>query len=181
MYLRKLVHLSGAAFAFIAWLSPHLAVLGIVAGIVAFFVLEEVKHWAGAPWLSSLYRDGERAGIAYEPLLYFVSIASLLLTSLFYLPSACYAAIIVLTVGDSVAGLVGRPLGKHKLPYGKKTWEGTAAGFVAATAIGFLFAGPLAIAGAAAGMAAEAYTHRLENLSIALAAFLAMAILILIL
>jgi dolichol kinase len=181
MYLRKLVHLSGAAFVLIAWFSPILASLGIAAGLIAFFTLEAVKLGAGVPWLWSLYREDERAGIAYEPLLYLASIALLLLVSLFFLPSACYAAIIVLTVGDGVAGLAGRLPGKHKLPYCTKTWEGTVAGFVLAAAAGFLIAGPVAVAGAAAGMAAEAYTRRFENLSVALAAFLAMAILSLIL
>ncbi len=177
MQLRKLVHLSGAAFALLAWFNPYLAITGIAAGIAAFLALEAIKHSPAAAWSSLLYRDGERSGIAYEPLLYLLSIASLLLISLFFQPSACYAAIVVLTVGDSIAGIAGRALGKHGVPGSKKTWEGTLAGFIAASAVGFLFAGPLALAGAAAGMAAEAYAHRLENLSVALAAFLAMAIL----
>jgi dolichol kinase len=180
MYLRKLVHLSGAAFAIIAWFSPVIAAMGIATGLIVFFTLEAVKLAGAAPWLWSLYREDERAGIAYEPLSYLVAIGSLLLISLFFLPSACYAAIVVLTLGDGIAGLLGRAVGKHPLPYSKKTWEGTAAGFVLAAAAGFLFAGPLAIAGAAAGMAAEAYSRRLENISVALAAFLAMAALSLI-
>ena len=174
MYLRKLVHLSGAAFALVASFNPYVAVAGFAAGLLAFAALEAVKK-PGAPWPPALYRDGERDGIASEPLLYLLSIAALLVISLFFLPAACYAAIVVLAVGDGVAGLVGGALGKHRLPYGRKTWEGTAAGFIAAAAAGFLFAGPLAIAGAAAGMAVEAYAHGFENLSIALAAFLAMA------
>ncbi len=177
MQLRKLVHLSGAGFALLAWFNPYLAMAGIAAGVVAFLALEAGKHRMSVPWLSTLYRDGERSGIAREPLLYLLSIASLLLISLFFLPSACYAAIVVLTVGDSIAGIAGRAFGKHGLPGSKKTLEGTLAGFIAASAVGFLFAGPLALAGAAAGMAAEAYAHRLENLSVALAAFLAMAVL----
>lgn len=177
MYLRKLVHLSGAAFAFIAWLNPYLAVIGITAGLIAFFVLEALKHGINIPLLPSLYRDGERSAIAYEPLIYLASIASLLLISLFFLPQACYTAIIVLTLGDGVAGIVGRALGKHKLPHSEKSWEGSLAGLAVAATVGIFFAGPLAIAGAAAGMAAEAYSQRLENLSVALSAFLAMAIL----
>jgi dolichol kinase len=148
MQIRKLVHLSGAVFPVIAWFSPYLAVVGIAAGIVAFFALEAFKYGAGAPWMSLLYRDGERAGIANEPLLYLVSIASLLLISLFFLPSACYAAIVVLAVGDGIAGVVGKAFGKHKVPYGKKTWEGTAA-----------------------------YARRFENISVAASSFIVMAIL----
>jgi dolichol kinase len=114
--LRKIVHLSGAAFAFIAWLNPLLATMGIAAGLTVFFTLEAVKLGAGVPWLWSLYREDERAGIAYEPLLYLVSIALLLVVSLFFLPSACYAAIVVLAVGDGVAGIAGGAIRRGRAP-----------------------------------------------------------------
>jgi len=91
--------------------------------------------------------------------------------------SACYAAIIVLTIGDGMAAVAGKSFGKRKLPYSEKTWIGSLTGFALAASFGFIIAGPLAIAGAAAGMAVEGYSHRLENLLIASSAFLAMAIL----
>ncbi len=177
MQLRKLVHLSGAVFPAIAWFSPFLAIMAITAGVVAFIAMEAIKHSPAAAWTSLLYRDGENDGIAYEPLLYLLSIASLLVVSVFFLPPACYAAIVVLTIGDGVAGMVGKAVGKHRLPGSNKTLEGTAAGLIAASAAGFLFAGPLAIAGAAAGMAVEAYARRFENVSVAASAFIVMAVL----
>lgn len=175
--LRKLVHVSGAAFAFIAWLNPYVAVAGIAAGIVAFFGLEASRQRIKIPFLPALYRDSELSGPAYEPLLYLLSIASLLVLSLFFMPSACYAAIIVLTIGDGVAGIVGRAFGKRKLPHSNKTWLGSLSGLAMAAMLGFIFIGPLAIAGAVAGMAVEGYSHRLENFSIAASAFIVMAIL----
>ena len=177
LQLRKLVHVSGAAFAFIAWFNPYVAVAGIAAGIVAFFGLEASRTRIKLPLLSSLYRDSELAGHAYEPLLYLISIAALLVLSLFFMPSACYAAIIILTIGDGVAGIVGRAFGKQKLPHSNKTWLGSLSGLALAALLGFIFIGPLAIAGAVAGMAVEGYSHRLENFSVAASAFLAMAIL----
>lgn len=177
MQLRKLVHLSGAAFAFIALFSPYLALVAVGAGIAAFLALEGVKGGIHVPLLSSLYRDGERAGIAYEPLFYLASIASLLLISLSYFPPACDAAIIVLTVGDGLASMVGRAFGKYRLPHSEKTLEGTLSGFAVAAAVGFIFAGPVAVAGAAAGMAVEAYAPRFENVSVAASALLVMVIL----
>lgn len=174
---RKLVHISGAAFAFIALYSPMLSLFLAFAGILVFFSLEVLKRYVELPFMPMLYRDSERKNIASEPLLYLLCIATLLAVSMVAMPSVCYAAIVVLTLGDGAAGIIGRAMGTHRLPNSKKTWEGSLAGLIAASAIGFIFAGPLAIAGAAVGMAAEAYTHRFENLAVAAAAFVAMALL----
>lgn len=174
---RKLVHISGAAFAFFALYSRALSLLIALAVILVFFTLEALRRRADLPFVSVLYRDSEVKGIASEPLLYLLCMVTLLALSMVLDPGVCMAAIVVLTVGDGVAGIAGRAIGKHRLPNSKKTWEGSISGFVAAAAVGLLFAGPLAIAGAAAGMAAEAYSQRLENLSVAAASFLTMAIL----
>jgi dolichol kinase len=174
---RKLVHLSGTAFPLIAALNPYLALAGISMAIIAFFSMEILKGRVNIPLASSLYREQERPGPAGEPLLYLISIASLLAISLFFMPMACYAAIIVLTLGDGVAGPIGKAFGRRKLPGSRKTWAGSLAGFTLAAAAGFIFAGPAVIAGAAAGMAVEGYAPRLENLLVPAAAFLTMAIL----
>lgn len=177
IHLRKLVHVSGVAFAFIALCSPYLALAGIIVCLLAFFLIETVKPLIGRELLPIVYRDDELTGRAYEPLFYLISISILLIVSLYTMRSVCYVAIVVLTAGDGTAGIVGRALGKHRLPGSEKTWEGSIAGLAMAAALGFMFAGPPAIVGAAAGMAAEAYARRLENLSVVAAAFLAMAIL----
>jgi dolichol kinase len=179
--LRKLVHISGAAFPIIAIFNPYLALASILAVILAFFSFEAVKPRTNIPLVSSMYREYERSIPAGEPLFYLTSIASLLVLSLFFMPSACYAAIIVLTVGDGISGVAGKAFGRRKIPHGEKTWIGSISGFALAAAFGFMIAGPVAIAGAAAGMAVEGYSHRLENLLVASSAFLAMAILSLLL
>lgn len=174
---RKLVHISGAAFAFIALYSRALSLLIILAVLLLFFILEAIRRYSDLPLLSILYRDSEKKSVAAEPMLYLLCIATLLAISMVFDQSVCLAAIIVLTVGDGIAGIAGRAIGRHQLPQSKKTWEGSLAGLIAASAVGLIFVGPLAIAGAAAGMAAEACSSRLENLSIVVASFLAMALL----
>jgi len=157
--------------------SRPLSLLIVLAGIVVFFALEAMRRRMDLPLVSVLYRDSEKKSIAVEPLLYLSCIAALLAMSMALDPGVCLAAIIVITLGDGLAGIAGRAVGKHPLPQSKKTWEGSVAGFIAASAVGYIFAGPSAIAGGGAGMAAEAYSRRLENLSVAAASFLSMAIL----
>jgi dolichol kinase len=171
------VHISGAAFAFFALYSRALSLLMALAVILVFLTLEALRRRADLPFVSALYRDSEKKSMASEPLLYLLCIAALLAMSMMLDPGICLAAIVALTVGDGIAGIIGRAFGRNRLPQSKKTWEGSLSGFVAASAIGFLFAGPLAIAGAATGMFVEAYSRRLENLSVAAASFLTMAIL----
>jgi dolichol kinase len=101
--------------------------------------------------------------VAYEPLAYLLSIVALLALALVFMPLACYVAIVVMTVGDGFAALVGRWLHGPRLPYSRKTWYGSIAGFIIAGAAGFLFAGPMAFAGAAGGMIAEAYAGKYDN------------------
>jgi dolichol kinase len=76
-----------------------------------------------------------------------------------------------MTVGDGFAALAGRSLRGPGLPGSRKTWYGTLAGIVAAGAVGYLFAGPVAFAGAVGGMAAEAYAGRYDNAITAAVAF----------
>jgi dolichol kinase len=119
-----------------------------------------------------LYRDHELGTVAYEPLAYILSIMALLALSLVFTPLACYVAILVMTVGDGIAALVGLTLRGPRLPCSHKTWYGSLAGFIVAGAVGYMFAGPVAIAGALGGMAAEAYAGRYDNAVTAAAALI---------
>lgn len=49
------------------------------------------------------------------------------------------AAILMTTFGDIAAALVGRHVGRHKIGWTKKSWEGTLAGFAVNVLIGWLF------------------------------------------
>lgn len=173
--LRKLVHIGGVLFVPLAIYDKYLALGMVVLGIVAFFFLEFIKRKLDPKYAKLLYREGEFSGTAIEPLIYLLSIASLLGISLVFVPKACYVAIIVLTVGDGVATIAGKAIGGPKLPRSEKTWSGLLAGLLLSVAAGYLVAGPAAIAGAVGGMVVEAYSGRKDNCTTVLAAFLCAA------
>jgi dolichol kinase len=161
--LRKLVHVGGALFVPLALYSQYLALALAVLATLVFIVFERQKRRFVPGFFRHLYRERELGTVAYEPLAYLLSIIALLALSLVFMPLACYVAIVVMTVGDGFAALVGRSLHGPRLPYSGKTLYGSLAGFVIAGAAGYLFAGPMAIAGAAGGMIAEAYAGKYDN------------------
>ncbi|CAJ37011.1 phosphatidate cytidylyltransferase [Methanocella arvoryzae] len=173
--LRKLVHMGGVLFVPLAMYNRYLALGMAILGIGAFFVLELVKRKLDPKLAGLVYRKGEMSGTATEPLAYLLAITLLLAISLLFMPEACDAAIIVLTLGDGVATLAGRAIGGPKLPCTKKTWSGMLAGIIIAGSAGYFVAGPIALVGAAGGMIAEAYAGRGDNCLTAIAAFLCMA------
>jgi hypothetical protein len=103
-YLRKLVHVGGVLFVPVAMLSPSLALGLALLGILLFFVVDYLKGRVDRRVSGLLYRENELRGQATEPLTYLLAIAALLAIALVFSPYACYAAIVVLTVG----GLAGR-------------------------------------------------------------------------
>lgn len=63
-----------------------------------------------------------------------------LLAALVYPRPVAVAALGYLILGDGLAGLVGRTLGRHTLAFGK-SWEGTVACFAASLIVGLLVLG----------------------------------------
>jgi dolichol kinase len=173
---RKIVHLSGAVFAFTALYSPYLSIAGICAGLILFLCLEKLKPFINPALLTVVYRDGEIKKSALEPLMYLVSILFLLIISLYIAPEVCYASIIVLAVGDGAASVIGKLFGRHRLPLSDKTWEGSISGFLLSVIAGYLFIGPLILVGSFFGMLTEAYAGKHENVFIAASAFISMLI-----
>jgi dolichol kinase len=145
--------------------------VAVLAALV-FILCERQKRRFMPGFFRHLYREQELGTVAYEPLAYLLSIIALLALSLVFMPLACYVAIVVMAVGDGFAALVGRAVRGPKLPYSHKTWYGSLAGFIIAGAAGYLFAGPMAIAGAAGGMIAEAYAGKYDNAITAAAALI---------
>ena len=89
-----------------------------------------------------------------------------------------WAGIISLGIGDTAACLVGFYFGKVKLPYRKKTLEGTVAGFVAMCLV-FRFYGLLTEGTATAlflTAAYEAYTLKIDNLVLPVLTFFLLSI-----
>jgi len=111
------------------------------------------------------------------PVFFAVGIA---LSLLIFPPPVSYAAIVVFTLGDGLATISGKKVGKHVFPYNKgKKVEGTIVGFVCAFVGALVFADPLrSLVGAALGMVVESLpTPISDNLTIPLAAGLAMLLL----
>jgi dolichol kinase len=102
----------------------------------------------------------------------------IILVSAFFPPLVAYASILVLALGDGVAGLVGQVAGKHPLGTGRrKSVEGTLAGFTASfTGCLFLIPIELAFVGALVGTIAEVFLASLDdNLTVPLSSALAIA------
>lgn len=159
---RKLLHLSGGAIPFLAASFGPVAVVAGAALLSAIYVAHELLDL-------HLFRHVKRGdGFDAAPLNYGLSVSVLLVLPTE--PSAAYAAIMVLALGDGFAGIVGRR-GDRELVNGK-TVEGSAACFVAGLAGSLLFLDPLsAVACSAAGTAAEALLPH-DNLGVPFAAYL---------
>ncbi len=175
--LRKSVHISGALFPFIAVLAGRtLAIKLLVACILLFLVLELSRpRTKNPPIVRALWRGEESKTIAIDPLLYLLSILSLLVLASWVDEGICYASIIVLTLGDGFSTIVGVH-GKICLWGSSKTIEGTVAGILAAALVGFYFAGFIAVVGSAIGMIAEAGSSKYDNITVPMAALVSMFI-----
>lgn len=170
--LRKLAHIGGALFVPLALYNQYLALAAAILCLIFFIFLEHLKKKFIPKFLRLLYRDQELGYMALEPLSYFLSIIALLALANVLMPAACYVAIIVMTVGDGFASVIGKSVSSPGLPYSRKTYAGTISGFIMAAALGYMVAGPPAIAGAAAGMIVEAYAGDHDNALVAAAALL---------
>lgn len=93
-----------------------------------------------------------------------------ILASLLIFPAPFnYVAIVVVTLGDGFASVVGRMFGKHRIPHtGGKSFEGTVAGIICAFAGALIFVSPMtAITAVLAGMAVELLQLRVsDNLTV---------------
>ncbi|MCM1025259.1 MAG: TSUP family transporter [Roseburia sp.] len=141
--------------------------------VVVYPVLRLAERWKGYADLFVQRRDGE---VRKSLWLMFVTHAILIAVCWGWLgkPYLVYASIIMWGVGDTVAALVGKRFGKHKitLPHADplKTWEGSGAMAVACFAVGtaaLTAASPLplyqcallSLAAAPAAAAAELFSH----------------------
>ncbi|MBP2029831.1 dolichol kinase [Methanohalophilus levihalophilus] len=173
--MRKIIHIGGVALPFIAhFYGQFPAIMLLVLSLVGFLLLEllksRIKH---TPFAKSIWKSSELNNFALDPFLYAISVLLLLLLSYRIEPALCYVAIVVLSVGDSMAALVGF-FGRIYIKGCSKTLEGTIAGFVTSSFIGYWFAGEIAVVGCAAGMITELFCCKYDNLAIPFAALFAM-------
>lgn len=141
---RKLVHFISIGILFIYVLvgqfSHRLALLALTLVLVLliegeFIRIESGKRFRFFRHLAKYRRPKEKDHFGGEV---FFMIGAILCLAIFDFRIAT-AAILMTTFGDMSAALVGKTLGRCKLPKSKKTWEGTFAGLIMNLFIGFLF------------------------------------------
>ncbi len=170
---RKAIHLSALAIpAAVYWLPRRPVVLGLLVITMGFLAAELLRlgHRSVRNVFSrlfgSLIRDHEHTSLTGST---FFLVGSLLTVCVFRRPVAV-AALCFLILGDSVAALVGRSIGRTRLAAGK-TLEGTAANLLVCLAVGaVLLPLPLAAVGALAAAVVECLPIPLDdNLRVPLA------------
>jgi dolichol kinase/phosphoserine phosphatase len=172
-YLRKGIHLLGAAVPFLARSRESSAAI-ILASVVVLYFLSELLRFRGirATPLGSVTqrakRTAEKEGVIYGPILLGIGILAtiLLFARPVYLP-----AVLVVSVSDSFSAVVGKRFGRIRvLGLHNRTLEGSAAFFVSALAILLLTRTPVeALCAAALGTLIEVFARwSLDNLFIPL-------------
>ncbi len=156
---RKLLHVLGAAVPFAAKLSLAGTTIGLAAA-AAVYALSEAWRLNGMalPGVTWITRHAVRREELRRPSLgpVFLVAACLICLHGFEWPIAA-AAILLVTLGDTAAALVGRRWGQHRLPYSRgKSLEGTAAFvFTGVAATIWLLPWPACLAACAAAAAVE--------------------------
>ena len=157
--VRKLIHIGGVAVVALYLLYPQVALAMMLLATLLYAFSESLRLYGrSVPLISSIValaaRGRELDGIALAPLTYSVGLTMAMLAP----PPFSILAMITLTIGDGVAGLVDQALNGHSYPHmRRKRIEGSIAGFIAALAISLNFAEPFtACLSTALGMVAEA-------------------------
>jgi len=179
--LRELIHISGLIVPFICiYLFNNLIVALLLFAAVAIYSVSELLRIYGTnvPIISTITLwaadRSELQEFNTAPIFHAFGIA---LSLLVFPPKIGYAAIAVLTLGDSLASLIGKRYGRTKIPFNRgKSFEGSFVGLVFAFLGAMLFVDPTtAIIGASAGMIVESLPLPIDdNLLMPLAAGLLM-------
>ena len=182
--LRKLIHLTGAAFALLYFIAPRQVVL--IIGFIALAFTIGVE-WGRQRWpaLARLFegfigpalRQGEDA----KPTTGVWAMLGILITVLAFERELAIPAILYAQVGDPAAEIVGRRWGRHRIRSGKSL-EGSLGFFFASLAVGLacclvlpLSPGIVALGALVAALAEVAPLPVGDNLWMAPLAGLAMA------
>jgi len=166
---RKLSHLAFGVFLAFLVISPWhvLAIILSTSLIIALFVAAYLNQRFHVAFVSRVFayydmsnRPATKAAITF--------FAGCLFAVLLFPPLIAALAILVLSVGDGAAALIGHYLGRHKL-FNGKTLEGSVAFFISAFVVLVLFiaptkAGVIALTAAATELTTPAYLD--DNLSI---------------
>jgi dolichol kinase len=136
--LRKLIHLSGAAFPLLYLVAPYQVVLIITLITLTLVVVAE---WARQRWYTlrrffeRLIGPALRKGESSKPTGGTWSMLSILITVLICARHWAIPAMFYAQVGDPAAEIVGRRWGRHRMPNGKSL-EGSLACFTVSVTVG---------------------------------------------
>ena len=179
---REAIHISGAIIPIISihLINPNIISLIITITTIIYAISETMRmtNRSSIPIISQITRraadKAEFKGFVISPIFF----AAGIIISLTLFPTPInYASIMVLTLGDGSASILGQLLGSRPLPFNKaKSLEGTIFGFISALIGSLLFLNPIgAIIAAAAGMIAESLPSPIDdNILIPIASGLAL-------
>lgn len=171
---RQAVHLLVGILVIILFLMTNrLTAAGILIAciIIGYFVALHLKRKKTATFLHEIIKHVERAREQHFPGLpvFLFFIGAILTLLIFENPTVILAALIVISVGDSVATIIGKYSGRIEL-VSNRTLEGTVAGIIAASIVlSFFLPVPKSVAIAGIGMLAE-YLPIDDNIGIPLVA-----------
>lgn len=139
---RKIAHLLlGTFFAFLVVSLPHELVVAVnlllIGGLFVCSLLHQRYNIAFLNWLFERFDRLEKF-TAKGAILFFVGI---LIAVVLFAPLCAALSILVLSISDSLATIVGYYVGKHRL-FKRKTIEGTGAFFICTLAIIIFFVAP---------------------------------------
>ncbi|ADI74301.1 phosphatidate cytidylyltransferase [Methanohalobium evestigatum Z-7303] len=144
-YLRKIFHLISVLIIVIyAFLGKQIVLILLFVSLIFFLVLEYIRleRSIKLPMLHVLYRTSEKNQLGGHVFLTIGAIISIAMFS----KQIAFACILMTTLGDLFAAIVGKTFGNTKLAYNDKSLEGSASEFVVDLAIGFVFTGNWIIA-----------------------------------
>jgi len=181
---RKAIHAASSVFPIAYWFLDKQVFLPFITILsVSAVLLDYGRH--KVPWVRRAFsaifggvlRENEQAKLTGGAT---VMVAQVLMVAFFPKPIAI-AALLILSIGDSAAALVGLAFGKHKI-YHSKTWEGSLAFLISGTLVAALVPGiPLyaaAIAAAGAGAVEVFFSSVDDNIFIPLASGIILVILL---
>jgi len=131
-----------------------LFVLALCSGL-GFYLNKQIKYQLLEWLLNNFERDEQRTKFPGKG--FFFLLLGCFLTLIAFPRDAALGGICVLSFGDSVSTIIGKHLGKRRHhTNGRKTWEGTLAGFAASViATSFFVSLPQALLASFVGMGVE--------------------------
>lgn len=174
---RKIIHIGSSLIPLICiYLLTRWIVSFLLLVVIVIYIISEIARLCDieVPLLSNITQIAANKSELYDFIVSPIYFALGISLSLIFFPApVCYAAILILTLGDGSSSFFGKLLGKHVIPFNKgKTVEGTLFGFVIAFLSCLFFVSPsISFLGAALGMLTEILPLPLnDNLTIPLVA-----------